>query len=217
MSTSYEDFLPEVLQFVRDVPEVVAVHAIRNACIEFCEKTRYLQVDNDPVALVANESDYDLDADTGYRVIDIIEAWVGDQFLIPKSVEELSRIYRTTDWRANKGNPYYFYRTRMGSVSVVPMPTTSSLTSQAYLKCRVAIAPSRDSTAVDDDIYERFAEMIGHGARARLYETANQPYFDPRAALEMRRIFHDNIASVRAQVQKGLGRASGQVEFQRWV
>lgn len=217
MSTSYEAFLPDVVQFVRDVPEIVAIHAIRNACIEFCEETRYLQIDNDPVAIVANEADYGLDTDTGYRIIDIVEAWAGDQFLIPKSLEELSRIYRTTDWRTNKGNPYYFYRTRMGSVTLVPIPTISSATSKAYLKCRVAVAPSRNSTSVDDDIYERFVETISHGARARLYGTANQPYHDPKAELIYRKKFNDDIADVRTRVNKGLTRASGQVEFQRWV
>lgn len=217
MSTSYEAFFPEVIPYVRDVPEIVALNAIRNACIEFCEETRYLQVDNDPVALIANQSDYDLDADTGYKVIDIVTAWAGDQFLIPKSVEELSRIYRTTDWRNNKGNPYYFYRTRMTSVSLVPMPTESSTTSKSYLKCRVAVAPSRSSTTIDDDIFERFAEVISHGARARLYEMANQPFHDPKSALAFRKKFNDDIADVRTRVNKGLTRASGRAEFQRWA
>ena len=42
-AVSYEVFLPEVMPYVHDVPEIVAVQAIRNACIEFCEKTHYLQ------------------------------------------------------------------------------------------------------------------------------------------------------------------------------
>ena len=41
-AVSYEVFLPEVMPYVHDVPEIVAVQAIRNACIEFCEETQYL-------------------------------------------------------------------------------------------------------------------------------------------------------------------------------
>ena len=46
---SYEVFLPEVMPFVRDVPEIVAVQAIRNAVIEFCEETHYMQENLDPM------------------------------------------------------------------------------------------------------------------------------------------------------------------------
>ena len=217
MSTTYESFLPDVLPFVRDAPEFMAVQAIRNACIEFCEETRYLQINSDQISLLPNVSEYDLDADTGYRVIDVIEAWAGDQLLIPKSVEELSRIYRSTDWRSNVGNPYYFYRTRMGAVSVVPMPATASSVSKAYLKCRVAVVPSRSSTSIDDDIFERFSETIAKGARARLHMINGEPFFNMNAALDCRKAFNDAIADVRIRVNKGLTRASGVIEFQRWV
>jgi hypothetical protein len=217
MSTSYEKFLPEVIPFVRDVPEVVAIQAVRNAAIEFCEETRYLQVNNDPTTLIANQSDYDLEADTGYRVIDVVEAWIGDQFLVPKSVEELTKIYRGNDWRTMKGNPYYYFRSRMGIMTLVPQPASSSSVTKSFLKCRVAIAPSRSSSAVDDDIFERFAEVIACGARARLYDTVNQPYYDPQAALVYRKKFNDDIADVRTRVNKGLSRASVQIEFQRVV
>ena len=215
--TTYDQFLPEVVPYVRDVPEIVAVQAVRNSCIEFCEKTRYLQVDNDPVPLIGGQSNYSLDADTGYVVIDVIEAWVADQFLVPKSVEELTRIYRGSDWRSMIGNPYYYYRTQMGSLNLVPTPQYSSSVTQSYLKCRVAIAPSRSSTGVDSDIYERFIESIGFGARARLYGTVNQPYYDPQATLDYRKRFNDAIAEVRTRVNKGLSRASVAIEFQRVV
>lgn len=215
MSVSYELFLPEVLPFVRDCPEVVAVNAIRNATIEFCEETRYLQENLDPMGLIANEGYYDLETDdTNYRVIDIIEAWNAEQFLVPKSIEELTRIYRMTDWQNLKGNPYYYFRTRSQEMRIVPTPEVSKPNA---LKVRVAVAPKRTSTVVDDEIHERFVEQISYGARARLYDTANQPYYDPKAALEYRKRFNDVIADVRTRVNKGLSRASVQIEFQRVV
>jgi hypothetical protein len=216
-TTTYDQFLVEVIPYVRDVPEVVAIQAVRNACIEFCEETRYLQVDNDPVALITGQSSYDLDADTGYVVIDVVEAWVGDQFLVPKSVEQLTKIYRGNDWRTMKGNPYYYYRSRMASLNLVPTPQVPSAISQSFLNCRVAVAPSRSSTSVDSDLYERFLEVIGFGARARLYGTVNQPYYDPQATLDYRKRFNDEIADVRTRVNKGLSRASVAIEFQRVV
>lgn len=215
MSTSYESFLPEVIQFVRDVPEHVALNAIRNACIQFCEETLYLQKELDEQFLQKGVSEYDLDPDSqGYRVINIIEAWNGDQFLIPKSIEELTRIYRVTNWQTLNGNPYYYYRTKQSSVNLVPTPTESG---QSTLRIRAAITPSRSSTTVEDDIFERFLEPIAFGARGRLYDTPNQPYYDPKSAQLYLKKFNDAIADVRSQVNRGNVRASNRVEFQRWA
>ena len=119
---SYESFLPDVVQFVKDVPEIVAVQAIRNATIQFCEKTRVLQTQLSPMDMTAGVSVYGFEPDVGYKVVDIMEAWYGDQLLIPKAVEELTRIYRTSNWNDLDGNPYYYFRSRTQEVTLVPKP-----------------------------------------------------------------------------------------------
>lgn len=214
-AVSYEVFLPEVMPYVHDVPEVVAVQAIRNACIEFCEETHYLQESLDPITGQENVGDYDLDAnDSNYKVVEIMQAWYGDQLLIPKSQEELNQIYRTSNWEDLKGNPYYYFRPR---ASVVRLVTKPIITEQNKLKVKAAVAPKRSSTTVDDELFERFLECIAHGARARLYNTPNQPYYDPKTAMEYTKRFNDELAEVRTRVYKGLTRASARVEFQRFA
>jgi hypothetical protein len=215
MSTvSYENFLPEVMQFVRDVPEIVAVNAIRNATIEFCEKTLFLQQAFDGITTVAGVNQYELDPDGDYKVVDIMEIWNGDQFLIPKPIEELTRIYRTSNWQNLTGNPYYFFRPSPSILQLVPTP---QITQAGYLKIRAAVAPTRASTTVDSDVYERWLEIIAAGAKARLYATPNQPYYDPKAAMMLTKYFSDMCNDILRRVNKGNVRASGQVEFQRWA
>src|SRR5512137_870759 len=98
-AVSYEVFLPEVMPYVQDVPDTVAVQAIRNACIEFCTETHYLQENLDPITGQEDVGEYDLDAnDSNYKVVEIMQAYYGDQLLIPKAQEELSQIYRTSNW-----------------------------------------------------------------------------------------------------------------------
>lgn len=215
MSTvSYEDFLIEVMPYVPDVPSIVAVQAVRNACIQFCEETMYLQEQLDPIELLEGVATYDLDPDNiGYRVVNIVEAWNDDQFMIPKSIEELTRIYRVTNWQSLKGNPYYYYRPSETEVRVVPMPSVSD---QSQLRIRAAVTPTRSSTAVNSQIYERFLEEIAFGARARLYDTRNQPYYDPKSAQLYLKRFNDAISDVRRIVNKGNVRASNRIEYQRW-
>lgn len=215
MSTvSYDVFLPEVMPYMQDVPSIVAAQAVKNACIEFCTETRYLQTDLDPIAALANTSQYDLDADTGYVVVDVMQAWFGSTLLIPKSTEQLSQIYRNTDWRTVTGNPYYFFREKATQVTLVPKPQT---TEANKINIRVAVAPTRASSTVDSEIYERFLEQVAWGARARLYNTPGQPYANPKLALEYTKRFNDAMAEVRTRVYKGLTRASVNIEFQRWA
>lgn len=214
-TVSYEAFLPEVMPYVQDVPEVVAVQAIRNACIQFCEETHYLQENLDPITGQENVGEYDLDAnDSNYKVVEIMQAYYGDQLLIPKAQEELNQIYRTSNWEDLKGNPYYYFRPR---ASVVRLVTKPVITEQNKLKVKAAIAPKRSSTTVDEEIFERFLEYIAHGARARLYNTPNQPYYDPRTAMEYTKRFNDEMAEVRTRVYKGLTRAAARIEFQRFA
>ena len=70
---------------------------------------------------------------------------------------------------------------------------------------------------MDNEIYERYLEQISLGARARLYDTPNQPYYDPKSAQLYLKRFNDAMAEVRTRVAKGLTRAAVQIEFQRWV
>lgn len=212
---AYDLFLPEVMQFVRDVPEVVALNAIRNSCIEFCQETRYIQQHLDPMAGVATIGTYDLEANDGtYKIADIIECWYGEQFLVPKSIEQLTQIYRTTNWNTLDGNPYYYYRPSSQEIRLVPYP---KVTEANKIRVLAALKPSRASTTIQEEIFERFLEDVACGARARLYNTPNQPYFDPKSAMEYLKRFNDVMADVRTQVNKGLTRASVQIEFQRLV
>ena len=212
---SYELFLPEVMPYVRDVPELVAVQAIRNAVIEFCEETHYLQENLDPMAGQKNVGLYELDSnDTNYKVVEIMQAYYGDQLLIPKAQEELNQIYRTSNWEDLTGNPYYYFRTRSNEMRLVTKPV---ITEQAKLKVKAAIAPKRASLTVTDELFERFLEQIAIGARARLYNTANQPYYDPAAAGVYTKRFNDIMAEVRTRVYKGLTRSSARIEFQRFA
>jgi hypothetical protein len=211
---AYEKFLVEVVPYVRDVPEIVAIQAIRNACIEFCEETLYLQVDLDPMPVIQGVGSYDLDPDGTYKVVDVIEAWNADQFLIPKSIEELTKIYRVTNWTTLVGNPYYYYRPTPDELRLVPIPEKTIANN---LRIKVALAPKRTSTEVREDIYERFLEFIAFGARARLLDTPNQPYYDPKAAQLYLKRFNDVCADVRRRVNRGNVRASNRVETQRWA
>jgi hypothetical protein len=209
-----EQFLPEVVQFVPDVPEFVALHAIRNSAIEFCEKTRYIQYDLEPIVLETGKAQYTVPVPPDSKLVDIVEAYCDRVLLIPRSSEELARIYRYTDWRTVKGSPTYITRLTNPEIQVVPYLDPAN---GQVLNLRVAVAPTRDATEIDQEVYEQFLEYIAFGARARLYGTPKQPYYDKRSSFEYMQMFRAGINEARSRVNKGLTRTSNRVEYQRFV
>jgi hypothetical protein len=213
-TVAYDKFLTEVMPFVPNVPEFVAINAIRNACIEFCTETRYVQVDHDPLTGVKDIPNYQIDTPDDTAFVDVIEGWYNNVLLIPKSVDELSSIYRTLDWRTLDGNPAYITRVIQPEIILVPMPNA---TLPNALTLRIALAPTRDSMTVDQKVWEHYAETIGKGARARLYMTPGQPYSNPGMGMQVRREFTLEMSRARRKMEKGLGRADLRIQFTGFV
>lgn len=209
----YENFLTEVMQYVPDVAEMVARNAIRNAAIEFCERTRYWQDDADAIIVYPKTNTYEMDVTSGRKFVDVMFAYYNQRLLIPKAPEELTRLYRWSDWRTLKGEPCYITRLSAKEIIVVPTPDKAG----DKLNIRAAYAPTRDSNAVGIDVYENYLELIGYGARARLYNTPGQPYYDRGTSMDYERRFRAGISEVRVMVNKALTRTSPQIEFQRIV
>ena len=57
-TTAFTAWLPEVLPNVPTCPDVLAVNAIRNACIEFCSETNWWQGDYGTTAITAADLPY---------------------------------------------------------------------------------------------------------------------------------------------------------------
>lgn len=210
----YEEFLPEVMQFCPDVADLVAVNAIRNACIEFCQKTRYWQIEVDPIDVVANKSNYVIPTPADTKMVGIVYAYYQTNLLVPQPPDTLANIYRLGDWRELQGSPQYITQIIKPEVILVPQP---SFAAAGGLKVRVAIAPTRDSTEVTSELYENYLMQIADGAKAILYATPGQPYYDRALAKECQILFRAGIANARIAIDKGLTRNSTRAEFQRFV
>lgn len=209
---NFSDFLPEVLPYVHDCPAVVAVNAIRNAAVEFCERTHYWQVDASTMGVSGSSSQFIILLPADTNIIDVKECWYNGRRLIPKSTEELATLYKGTDWREAEGDPHYYTFTMPGDMRLVPSPTMTG----SELSMRVAIAPSRVSTTIDSDIYENCLETIAKGARARLNSLPGQPFYNMELATILRKEFVVGIGEAKIKVNKGLSRASVAVAFNRF-
>jgi len=214
VSVSYETFFPEVLPHFPGVPEIVVVNAIRNACIEFCDRTEWLYYTPSPISLVASEDEYALDDTPDDTIVARVEsAWASNLPLTPRSEADLRRIFGL-DWRKQIGRPMYITQYVPETIVVVPAPMVAVSNG---LELTVVLRPSRASTTVDDSLWEHWAEVIAAGAKYRLHETPGHAYENPDAAAKYRAIFNSGCGKAIESRQRGLTRATLRVRPPRLV
>lgn len=210
----YSAFLPDVLPYVRDCPEFVAINAIRNACIEFCEKSTWWRVTLDPVTLAVGQAEYDLDVEVGAGIAVIISAHLGRQ---PLGIQAEEYLVETVgpDWRERAGPVQWV--TQDGDFDVLRVVMVPDAVPVDALTLHVAQRPIKSSTRVPKELYERWGEIIGFGARARLHDTPGQPYANEEAAKKYRMWFESGYGEAKVQANRGRGRTALHVRAPRIV
>lgn len=212
MST-YADFLPEVLAFATDCPQPVAINAIRNATIEFCERSLYYTYEVPAVDVVAGTSRYTLTLPTDTTLAHIVDAWVDKRFLNHAGEDDLRQLYGL-DWRTQVGAPSYITQLDLATVALVPSPDVSVI---GGLKVIAALKPTRASLVVSDNIKERWLEVISAGARARIHAIPNMSFSDMNVAMMCKAMFNTGIARADIERRRGLVRAITSVRPPRFV
>lgn len=213
-TTSYLAFLPEVIPYVHDCPQIAAVSAIRSAAIEFCERSSYWQVSLAPIDAVISTGEYTPVVPAGARIADLLHVWYNTILLVPKSNEELTKLYRGIDWRTLVGQPSFYCSDLSGVVRVVPAPSVSYT---GAIVVRASLAPTRASVDIETNIYEKQAEVIAMGARARLLGMSGQPAYDPMQAQAQRSAFLAGCNNARIRANKAASRSSVAIEIPRYV
>lgn len=180
---TYEAFFPDVLPDVPGCPSDVAIRAIRHAVIEFCEKSLIYQVTQDPITLRENLTDYDLDAPNGYRVQKVMKVWFRGVELEPIAPDDmvLPDAYSRSigGYTPSKSTPTGYTQKDFETVSFLPIPNQTYTNA---ITMRVALVPLRDSTQIEDFLYEQWGESIASGAKARLMLNPGKPYTNQEAA-----------------------------------
>ncbi len=215
MSTNlYDDFLVHVLPYASNCPEIQAINAIRNSCIEFCRDTNFLQDDIDPITVEGGTSTYTVDVPNGY-VLGTILSLYWDSLLLPrKSQAEIEKFYGR-DWQTiTQGTPQVFTQFDPDTFTVALTPQDTLV---GGFTGRYSFVPTRNSTKIDSKILERYAEDIANGALARILLTPNEPYSDVKKALGYAAAFRVGKQNAAAYVKGGMARAPLHVYLKRRI
>lgn len=213
---SYEDFFSRVLIEVPGCPEITATQAIRDSCIEFCEKSLILTRDHDPVTVKANVVDYDLEPPSGYLVIKVMQAWLDHNKLEPLAPDVVrdAAVYNRlfTAYQAAPSTPLRYLQKDERTISVWPVPDQNFTNG---LTMRVALKPTRLSSSVEDVLFEDYAEPIASGAVSRLMSSVGKAYSSPQGASLHRALFVQGLNVARQRSSHGHTRSNLSVRLRR--
>ncbi len=184
------DWLNSIAPAVPDAPVPAIEQAVRDAAIEFCEKTLLWTYDLTRISIVADTQEYDLTDPVGtFASIIGIESVRykqdgedDDQFVFLKATSfDQEDTLNSGSWRyqeATVPNEYYVSYADSSSNAVIglkPIPTEASTSG---LLVRVALQPDRDSDNFPHFLYQFFYQAIVDGAKAYLFNYDGQPWAD---------------------------------------
>lgn len=211
---AYDNFMRAVVPHCTGVAEIVAYDAVRNAAIEFCEESHWLQFSPTAQDGISNQAIYTIETPTDTRLVAVTSAWWNNNPILPRSPDQLESLFGQ-DWRTMTGDPSYYTRVDNNAATlnhaemlVVPYPVSYE---PAALTAILTICPLRDSTTCAGDLYERWMEVIAHGALARLQSTPRQSYSNDNQAAMHAKMFKAGIS--RAKIDRNRGMERGPINM----
>lgn len=210
MSVSLELWLPDVLPSLPGCPESTVLRAIRDAAVEFCNRSQIWRFEVEPFPVVKGIADYQLDIPAGTHIAAFIRVKHADRQrpLELRTTEELDD--KSPGWRSMEGQPAYFVQHGVDGVLLDRLPKE---TRQNVLSATLALKPTNSATAVDDLLFFDWKEEIADGARSRLMGDANRQWSNPMLAQEKRKNFTSAIH--RAALKARLGSGSRSLSVQK--
>jgi hypothetical protein len=207
MAKIWEKWYDEVMPDVSGVGLDVAKNAIRNAAIEFCDKSWAWRVDHNPIDAVLNTGSYAYAPPANTKVAMPLRVWFNGQELEALSTHEINRLY--PKWDTVTGTrPFYFVQEQLESLLVVPAPNAALV---GAITLKVAIKPTRASASIDDQIWEKYLEQIACGAKAKLRMMKRKPWSDPAQGQAELAQFAQYIAEAKLAADRGFVRSTGRV------
>lgn len=189
--TPWSSYAPWVQPIVPGCPEPMVHRAICDAAVEFCEFTHAF-TETGTLAVTAGRAAYEIDAGDGVPLM-LLGVSAASTALAPTTIEQLMLRFGNT-WRTHTGSPQAYLGDGEAVLHLYPIPD-ADLT----LSLSVAIGPSRADIGWDDRLFERYGEIVGSGALARLLAQTSASWANPATASYHQMKFQRGMNKVRSR------------------
>ena len=189
---SFNEALSLVLPFVPGCPEPIAIEGLRQATIDFCQRTQMWK-DIDSFTLGGTG---DVCTPTGSVLIKIVEARFDGRLLEPITTQELSHLNQSEDWRVVEGQPKYITQTEQDTVTISPK-------ARGKLMLSMVLAPSFDAELIPRFIMNRYRQVIASGAIAYAMMLPGEDYYNPELSMIFSERFNQHLNHLSITGRKG--------------
>jgi len=189
----WPSLFPEIATFAMGCPNPLLEAKLRQAAIEFLERTRAWVEWLDPATSYEGVLEYDFDLPAGTDVVRVERATLDGE-----PIEIVS--YRDAD--------HDWLRQPMLEQGVLSRDLKTfclgvSVASGALIQIQAALKPSRNATGIPDDLADKYRDDIVHGARYLVLSMPGTPFYKPDTAAVERALFEGAIASRSVQAWRG--------------
>ena len=182
----------EVSAQIEMAPEAVVVSAVRASIASLCNCDVY-QVDCDAISERTGQQQYELSVPDGVILLKVLGVFRAGRKLITVPRVEFEQTAERS------GTPTVFMR-QGAIIRLAPVPQISV---RGSVLCRVAVAPSRTTTEVDDDFANTYFDIIVRGAVVALLEMPMKAWTSPTQAALYRSQLEAEYSTARSRA-KGL-------------
>lgn len=176
-TTDYSVFLEYVLPHAAGVPEVVAKRCIRDAVIDFCDETKLYEQVLDGTLVTAGVNEFELELPTNTRLSGVIKLTLDD---------------------GSELTPGEHFAVKQESIELL-----SPLSMDVVITATVALKPTRSSTTCPLFLFEDWAEVIGHGALAMLFNMFNEEWGNQKAAASSFSLYRNGVTKAKRYAKTG--------------
>lgn len=213
-------FLPWVEPHVLGAPQPLILQALRDSCIELCERANIIQT-VDVQDVTAALPDYDVAAPSQQRLTTVIAVTYLNQRLTPVASDMVDaggamRAGVDTAVAPSFGTPTSFYQSSPSDrgIHLWPVP---DVTAPGALAIRAAFAPTRTATQVEDVLFDEWISVVVSGALAQLHSVPDQIFTNLRAAERHGQAAYAGIRSAAAEARTGSTRGSLRIKGRRFA
>jgi hypothetical protein len=190
-----------ISQQVNGAPLPAMIDAVRDACIEFCQKTKVDLRTVDGIEYLATSPEVTL-PDSGNTVPWMAseiqcQGYIWKPITIAEAKNKLGGRW-LTDRAMSLDQVGGFVSQSPGAVRLVPSPSVD-----LTLSAEVIYQPRRNSTDVAWFLYEYYADVIGYGAVARLHAHSAAGYAQPERADAYRQMFLSGLPVAASTLDGG--------------
>lgn len=199
-----------VLPYVTGCPIPVVEIAIREAAIDFCERTHAWREDLTAINVVDGTSSYALapamPVATGEVVTPLVVKY-DSAVLTPLDSITVRVMYPDHPDAVNKSPSQYYQFTEQQTINLVPVPDASIT---GGLEIFAAIRPLRSATGMDLAVLTKWGWVVEAGALHRLCVMPGKNWSNPKLAEFFGRRFMSGCNTTNAEARKGYtGRGLG--------